>query len=91
MLGIVLAMTLTLGGCETISALLGKAPPPAQIAPSTFCEIYEPVEAPYEKTSPQFHEWWDRLEAHIGQEMSARIRGSNAAYVEICITEKTAA
>ena len=88
MLMFVLSLTLTLGGCETVSSFFGKASPPAVIAPSTYCQAYKPIQAPYPRNTLEFELWWDQLETHLGPEMGPRLRGNNEAYRVNCLEDE---
>lgn len=74
-------MTPMLASCETFKDLIGANP--AELKPSTFCEIYAPVRAPGERDSPEWRGFWDYL-ANQYPEQSKTIRGNNAVYVENC-------
>lgn len=79
-----LAIIPMLAGCETLSQFFGSKP--AEIRPSTWCEIYQPVRAPFDRIEQRaaWDSWWDDLPAAIGAAPAETIRLNNAAYQELC-------
>ena len=71
-----------LGGCETFKNLIGMSP--AEIAPSTFCQSYEPITSPFARGTPEADAWWDAMPEKVGAINDARIRGNNEAYTVTC-------
>lgn len=66
---LVIAIT---AGCET------------RVFSSGGCQWFKMVQAPYERGTPEFNDWWDNLEATLGEDQSAVIRGNNGALIENC-------
>lgn len=75
---LILALILALGGCNSVGVdAFGR---PIKIAPSTFCQVYQPVRGGADA------DFWDRLEG-LYPEQAATIRGNNLAYIRLCTGE----
>jgi len=79
-----LTATLTLAACSHFEWFPKASPPAVELAPSTFCTLYEPVNAPGDRGGAEWAKFWDDLQKNYPDQYET-IRRNNNRWLFACV------